>query len=84
VLESMACGTPVVTSNGSSLVEVAGKAALLVDPHSTEQIASALIWLLTDEELRAKLIREGYQQAKRFTWEAAAAQLHALYYRMLE
>jgi glycosyltransferase involved in cell wall biosynthesis len=83
VLESMACGTPVVTSNVSSLVEVAGNAALLVDPYSTERIASALIWLLTDEELRAKLIAEGFKQASRFTWESAAAQLHALYYRLL-
>ncbi len=83
VLEAMACGTPVVTSNVSSLVEVAGNAALLVDPLSVEQIASALTWLLGDEDLRARLIEEGHRQARRFTWDQSASQLHTLYYGLL-
>src|SRR5581483_3970742 len=63
VLESMACGTPVVTSNVSSLVEVAGDATLLVDPLSVEQITEALTRLLSDSTLRTTLIERGYRQA---------------------
>ncbi len=82
VLEAMACGTPALTSNVSSLVEVAGDAALLVDPLSVEDICAALVRLLTDEPLRAALIERGFRQAAQFTWARAAAQLHALYRRL--
>jgi glycosyltransferase involved in cell wall biosynthesis len=82
VLEAMACGTPVVTSNVSSLVEVAGDATLLVDPLSVEQIAESLVRLLTDEGQRAALIERGFRQAAQFTWHRAAAQLRALYERL--
>lgn len=84
VLESMACGTPVVTSNVSSLVEVAGDATLLVDPLSVEQITGALVRLLSDDSLRTTLIQRGYEQASRFTWEKAATQLRNLYHSILE
>lgn len=83
ILESMACGTPVLTANVSSLIEVAGNAALLVDPLSVEQITAALTRLLTDGALRTDLIQKGSQQAAIFTWERAAAQLRALYARLL-
>jgi len=83
VLESMACGTPVVTSNVSSLVEVAGDATLLIDPLSVQQIADALIQLLTDESLRTQLVERGHAQARQFTWQRAAAQLHNVYKRLL-
>jgi glycosyltransferase involved in cell wall biosynthesis len=72
VLEAMACGTPVVTSNTSSLPEVAGGVALLVDPRNPEEIADAVQRLLTDETLRAELSSRGLLHARQFTWEKAA------------
>jgi glycosyltransferase involved in cell wall biosynthesis len=83
VLEAFACGTPILTSNVSSLVEVAGDAALMVDPHSTDEITVALTRLLTDDSLRATLIARGVEQAKQFTWARAATQLQAVYRRLL-
>ncbi len=84
VLEAMACGAPVVTSNVSSLVEVAGQAALLVDPLSVDDIGAALARLLADEPLRARLIEEGLSQAAQFTWERAARQLLDIYHSLLK
>ena len=72
VLEAMACGCPVITSNVSSLPEVAGEAALLIDPLRIETISTALVSLLTNPGLSQSLIRKGFEQARRFTWEAAA------------
>jgi len=72
VLEAMACGCPVITSNVSSLPEVAGEAALLIDPYRIETIAAAMNSLLTNPDLSQSLIQKGYKQARRFTWEAAA------------
>jgi glycosyltransferase involved in cell wall biosynthesis len=72
VLEAMACGCPVITSNVSSLPEVAGEAALLIDPYRVETIATALVSLLTNPGLSQRLIQKGFEQARRFTWEAAA------------
>ncbi len=72
VLEAMACGVPVVTSNVSSLPEVAGDAALLVDPHQPEQIAKAISQLLVDEKLRRDLVEKGLRHARQFTWERTA------------
>jgi glycosyltransferase involved in cell wall biosynthesis len=78
-LEAMACGTPVVTSNTSSLPEVTGDAALLVDPHSEDQIADALLQITGNEALRSRLRAAGLEQAKRFTWRDAAARTLQLY-----
>ncbi len=72
VLEAMACGTPVVCSNVSSLPEVAGDAALLVDPLDVEGLAVAMGRVLGDEELRAELIERGFEQARKFSWERCA------------
>ncbi len=72
VLEAMACGVPVLCSNTSSLPEVAGEAALLVDPLSEDEIANGLRRITLDAELRTTLIERGYQQAQRFTWAACA------------
>jgi glycosyltransferase involved in cell wall biosynthesis len=83
VLEAMACGTPVVTSNVSSLPEVAGDAAILIDPYNVEELAAALRRLLDDEALRADLVARGFAQAAWFTWERAARQLKDVYQRML-
>ena len=79
VLEAMACGTPVVTSRLSSLPEVAGDAALLVDPTDVEAISNALLELCENGTLRAEMIRMGHAQAARFTWDHAARQLVDVY-----
>ena len=75
VLEAMSCGLPVVCSDTSSLPEVAGDAALLVDPLDTEALAAAMISLLGDESLRAGLVERGYRQAQRFSWQRAAREV---------
>jgi glycosyltransferase involved in cell wall biosynthesis len=72
VLEAMACGTPVVCSSASSLPEVVGDAAVLVDPMDVKGLAMAIERVLGDEELRAKLIEHGFEQAKKFSWERCA------------
>ena len=72
VLEAMACGTPVVTSNNSSLPEIAGGAALLVNPMNPEEIAGAVHRLLTEDTLRAELSSRGLRHARQFTWRRAA------------
>lgn len=72
VVEAMACGVPVVTSNVSSLPEVAGDAALLVAPEDPEQLASAIYRILEDRGLSNKLREIGIQRAKKFSWQACA------------
>ena len=71
----MACGTPVLTSNVSSMPEVAGQAALLVDPLSVDDIAAGLRRLSTDGNLRHSLVHRGYAQIQGFSWQGAAHQL---------
>jgi glycosyltransferase involved in cell wall biosynthesis len=78
-LEAMASGTPVVTSNVSSLPEVVGDAALLVDPTDTQAIADAMQRVLTDPVLRADLSARGLARARVFSWQAAARQIHDIY-----
>ncbi|MGB7760217.1 MAG: glycosyltransferase family 1 protein [Bryobacteraceae bacterium] len=78
-LEAMACGTPVVTSNVSSLPEVAGDAAMMVNPGNVFDIARGIRDVLTDEPLRAELIRRGHIQAARFSWERSAREVLAIY-----
>lgn len=75
LLEAMACGVPVLTSNCSSLPEVAGQAALLVDPHKTAEIADGLIQLITNAGLRYQLAEQGYRQIQAFSWQKTAAQV---------
>jgi glycosyltransferase involved in cell wall biosynthesis len=84
VLEAMACGAPVVTSDNSALREVAGDAALLVDPHSSEAIAEALERVLEDPELRDDLRRRGLERRRAFTWEACADATVAAYRDLLD
>lgn len=72
LLEAMACGVPVVTSNISSMPEVAGDAAVLVDPRDTDGLAAAIARLLRDEALRDGLREAGIARARQFSWEATA------------
>ena len=78
-LEAMASGTPVVTSNVSSLPEVTGDAALLVDPTSAEAIGDAMRRVLTDSTLAADLSARGLRRAREFSWEQAAARIRDIY-----
>ncbi|MCJ7737489.1 MAG: glycosyltransferase family 4 protein [Anaerolineae bacterium] len=79
VLEAMACGTPVVCSNASSLPEVAGDATLLVNPLDVSELTLALARALEDNDLRQAMIRKGIQQSRRFTWVSAARQLLSVF-----
>jgi glycosyltransferase involved in cell wall biosynthesis len=71
-LEAMACGTPVITSNTSSLPEVVGDAGLMVDPRDPSALSSAILRVLNDPDLRAEMRTRGLQQAARFRWETTA------------
>lgn len=78
VLEAQSYGVPVLTSNNSSLPEVAGDAALLVDPTDVDAIANAMLRLSQDEVLRQQLIEAGYANIKRFSWEKSARETLAV------
>ncbi len=80
VLEAMACGCPVVAGNTSSLQEICGKAAILVDPENTEEIADRLLRILRlPKEEREELIQKGIEQAQKFSWEKTAQETLAIY-----
>ena len=83
VLEAMACGVPVITSSVSSLPEVAGNAALLVDPYDVDALTEALARVLDDESLRNDLINKGQLRVQGFSWTAAARQLRQHYAALL-
>ena len=78
-LEAMAHGTPVVTSNTSSLPEVVGNAAVLVNPENVFEIMRALLRVLLDQTVREKFKQRGYEQAKKFSWDASARQILSIY-----
>ncbi len=78
-LEAMASGTPVVTSNVSSLPEVAGDAALLVDPYDPSAIADGIYKVLTDETLRRDLRQKGLARARQFSWEDSVRRVREIY-----
>jgi glycosyltransferase involved in cell wall biosynthesis len=79
ILEAMACGTPVVTSNVSAMPEIAGYAALLVDPYSPESLAEGIYRVLTDQALREASIQRGLERARQFSWEKTARETMAVY-----
>lgn len=81
-LEAMACGTPTVSSNVSSIPEVVGDAALLVDPHDPVALAEALWRMLVDEDLQGHLSRRGLERATAFSWDRAARETLAVYQRV--
>ena len=78
VLEAMACGVPVVTSNTTALPETAGDAALLVDPTSVEQISEAMKQVVSDNSLRQRLRKKGLERATQFSWVKTGARVHEL------
>jgi glycosyltransferase involved in cell wall biosynthesis len=69
ILEAFQCGTPLMVSNQSSIPEVAGEAALIVDAYSIESIAQGILKMASDADLRQRLVSAGYKQARLFTWE---------------
>jgi glycosyltransferase involved in cell wall biosynthesis len=79
VLEAMACGTPVLCANNSSLAEIAGNAALLIDPHSEENISAGLEKLYIDETLRTELRGKGLDRIMDFSWGKSSEALYAVY-----
>jgi glycosyltransferase involved in cell wall biosynthesis len=81
VVEAMACGTPVITSNVSCMPEIAGEAALLVNPYHEAEIAAALVRLASDEPYRRELGALGLARARAFSWERTAQQTLEVYRR---
>jgi glycosyltransferase involved in cell wall biosynthesis len=79
VVEAMACGTPVITSNRASLPEVAGDAALLIDPTRPDDLAAAMSALMSNAALHDELRRKGLARAEEFTWEAVARKTVEVY-----
>lgn len=82
VLEAMAAGTPTITSNNSSLPEVAGKGAVLIDRESTEELCDAIEKVLTDRMFRHDLIAEGLKQSEQYTWAGSARKFEELFDRI--
>ncbi|MBF0327721.1 MAG: glycosyltransferase family 4 protein [Nitrospirae bacterium] len=75
LLESMACGTPVVSSNAASLPEVLGDAGILFDPHDIKLMSEAIFSVISDEGLRNVLREKGFERVKTFSWETSAGQI---------
>jgi glycosyltransferase involved in cell wall biosynthesis len=82
-LEAMASGAPVITSNVSSLPEVVGDAAVLVDPYDPESIADAMRRVLSDEALRVDLRERGFVRARHFSWDVSVRRVHEIYQAVL-
>jgi glycosyltransferase involved in cell wall biosynthesis len=78
-LEAMAAGTPVVTSNVSSLPEVVGDAAVVVNPENVFDISRGLRDALLDSDLRASLVQKGHEQVRRFNWQSTAREVLSTY-----
>ena len=79
IIESMACGTPVITSNTSCMPEISGGAALLVEPTDTQEIMQAIVELSNNQQLRLELKRKGIVNSEKFCWKNAASQMQDIY-----
>ena len=84
ILESMACGTPVITSDVSSMPEIAGQAALLVNPANEEEIKKSIHRVLNDKDLNSELTEKGFRRAKEFTWQKTAAETFQVYKNLMK
>ncbi|MFN2207704.1 MAG: glycosyltransferase, partial [Candidatus Promineifilaceae bacterium] len=82
-LEAMACGTPVITTNSTSLPEVVGSAAFTVDADDGREMAGAIIASVIEDNLRADLRQKGLEQAARFSWEKTATETALVYDQVL-
>ncbi len=83
ILEAMACGIPVMTSNVSSLPEVAGDAAILINPYDIDEMSDSIKQLMENSILRKTLIAKGFTRAKEFSWQKSAAQLRQIYANLI-
>ncbi|MBT9150339.1 MAG: D-inositol 3-phosphate glycosyltransferase [candidate division WS2 bacterium] len=79
VLEAMACGVPVITSNITSMPEIAGDAAILINPRNPEELKNSILTLLNDKKLRNDLRERGFRQAKKFSWKKMAKETLEIY-----
>jgi glycosyltransferase involved in cell wall biosynthesis len=83
-IEAMACGAPVITSNTSSLPEVVGDAALLVDPRNSGELSGAISRVLENKQLQEELRQKGYERVKQFTWSASAHKMLSVYQKLYD
>ncbi len=83
VIEAMGCGIPVITSNLSSLPEVSGDAAILVNPYQVEELTNAMQILIQDEKMRSQLITKSLEQAKQFSWEKTGLETQSVLQKFL-
>jgi glycosyltransferase involved in cell wall biosynthesis len=83
VLEAMACGTPVITSNLASLPEITADAAILINPYKNAEITSAMVDLTQDSKMRSQLSKLSLQQAQKFSWSKTGAETQAVLQRYL-
>ena len=84
ILEAMSCGCPVITSNVSSMPEIAGGAALLVSPYNVDEIGKAIYQVLTDEGLKEEMRERGLERAKQFSWRRCAEEHLKVYQEVLQ
>lgn len=82
ILEAMQCGTPVISSNATSLPEVAGEAAILINPYDKDELSQAMLNLLSDEKLRNELTQKGIERAKQFSWSKCAQETVEIYQKI--
>ena len=82
-LEAMACGTPVLTSDTSSLPEVVGDAGIMIDPHDVDLMADKIYEVLNNDTLKEKLVKKGIERAKLFNWDKSAEETLQIYSDMM-
>jgi glycosyltransferase involved in cell wall biosynthesis len=83
-MEAMQCGTPVITSNTSSLPEVVGDAGIQIDPKDEDALCQAIIELLNNSELRKKLSKKGIDRSRQFSWSKCAEETVKVYHIALD
>ena len=84
MLEAQQAGTPVVASTAGSIPQIAGAAALLSPARDVEALAANLYWIVTNDEMHAKLVRRGRTNLQRFSWASTATQLRAMYHDVVD